>query len=87
MTDTNELEIKANLKEFISRNSLEDVEKIGADTDLFQEGFLDSYGYIELVKHLESSFKIRFSDDELVSGSLNTFRNIESIVNNKRAEN
>lgn len=46
------------------------------DTDLFEEGLIDSYGFLELVKWLESDFKIRFEDDELFSGNLNTVNNI-----------
>ncbi len=36
--------------------------------------------FLELVKWLESDFKIRFEDDELFSGNLNTVNNITETV-------
>jgi len=49
------------------------------NTDLFKEGLIDSYAFMELIKYLEKDFKIRFTDEELVS-SLNTFNSIVSTV-------
>ncbi len=53
---------------------------VNESTDLFEEGLIDSYGFLELVKWLESDFKIRFEDDELFSGNLNTVNNITETV-------
>lgn len=39
-------------------------------SDLFKEGVIDSYGYIELVKFIEQEFGIALSDEELLSNVL-----------------
>lgn len=75
------LEIK--VREFLAGNSLADISQASADTDLFKQGYVDSYGYIEMIKFLEAEFRIRFSDDELVSGSLNTIANVARLVSQK----
>ena len=53
---------------------------VNENTDLFEEGLIDSYGFLELVKWLESNFKIRFEDEELFAGNLNTVNNITETV-------
>ena len=61
--------------------------KFGANvndrTDLFEEGFIDSFGFVVLIKALETDFKIRFTDEELFSYRLNTNENIIDSVSKK----
>lgn len=76
--------LEATVKKYLASNSLAEFGgKVTADTDLFEEGFIDSFGYIELVKFLEKEFQIRFTDDELVSNQLNTLNNIVRMVQSK----
>lgn len=76
--------IETKVKKYLASNSLTEFGgKVTADTDLFEEGFVDSFGYIELVKYLEKDFQIRFTDDELVSNQLNTLNNIIKMVQSK----
>lgn len=56
------------------------------DTDLFEEGLIDSYGFLELVKWLESEFKVRFEDEELFAGNLNTVNNITATMVKKLSQ-
>ncbi len=69
------------IKQFISSHfKIVFAGKIDEKTDLFEEGLIDSYGFLELVKWLESDFKIRFEDDELFSGNLNSVNNITETI-------
>lgn len=69
------------IKQFIlTQFKIAFVAPVNESTDLFEEGLIDSYGFLELVKWLESDFKIRFEDDELFSGNLNTVNNITETV-------
>lgn len=76
--------IESTVKKYLASNSLTEFGgKVTENTDLFEEGFIDSFGYIELVKFLEKEFQIRFTDDELVSNQLNTLNNITNMVQSK----
>lgn len=83
-TTKNAGDTQGKIKQYLSSNSLAEFDGgVTENSDLFKEGFIDSYGYIELVKYLEKEFRIRFSDDELVSNQLNTLKNITSMVQSK----
>lgn len=72
------------IKQFLAASSLTEFDdRVTENSDLFKEGFIDSFGYIELVKFLEKEFQIRFTDEELVSNQLNTLRNITSMVHSR----
>jgi len=72
------------IKQFLSQNFLIDFKAdANQDTDLFDQGFIDSYGYVELIKFLEKQFKIRFTDEELLSRELRTLHSIVAIVGKK----
>ncbi len=72
------------IKKYLSTNSLAEFDAGVTETsDLFKEGLIDSFGYIELVKFLEKEFHIRFSDEELVSNQLNTLKSITDTVQSK----
>jgi D-alanine--poly(phosphoribitol) ligase subunit 2 len=53
------------------------------DTNLFKEGIIDSFSYIELVKFLENEFNIIISDEELMSEALNSYSTIIFFVKSK----
>jgi acyl carrier protein len=58
-------------------------ENFNEHTDLFQEGLIDSFGFVELVGFLEKTFYIHFEDAELTTNSLNTVDNIVTTVKRK----
>ena len=47
---------------------------------LFESGFVDSAGVVELISFLESTFKIRLGDDQVFSDDFTTIDGIASIV-------
>ena len=54
------------------------------DTDLFQTGLIDSYGFVELVVFLEREFAIKVTDDDLVSVPFNTVNELVGYVGEKQ---
>ena len=54
------------------------------DTDLFQSGLIDSYGFVELVAFLEREFAIRVTDDDLVSAPFNSVNELVNYVGEKQ---
>lgn len=81
---TTELEqIKQPISKFLSSHFRIDFTKVDENTDLFQEGLIDSFGFVELVGFLEKTFSIRFDEKEFTTNSLNTLSNIVATVKGK----
>ncbi len=56
------------------------------DTNLFESGLIDSFGFVQLVAFLEKSFDIKITDDEVLSDALSSFAKIRSFVEAKVAQ-
>ena len=52
----------------------------GPDVHLFDYGYLDSFGAQKLITHIESTYKITISDEDLVKFPLNTLNEISRFV-------
>jgi acyl carrier protein len=50
------------------------------DVHLFESGFVDSAGVVELIAFLESTFKIRLDDDQVFSDEFTTINGLSAIV-------
>jgi acyl carrier protein len=60
--------VQNRISDFMSRTFLFQFGNgVGPDTDLFQAGLVDSFGFIELVGFLESTFAVKLTDDDLAS--------------------
>jgi acyl carrier protein len=82
MSDT-----EAKIRNFIAENFLfrEDKSAIAEDQSLLEAGLIDSTGVLELVGFLESEFKIRMEDAEIVPANLDSLKAIVAYVGGKRA--
>jgi D-alanine--poly(phosphoribitol) ligase subunit 2 len=52
-------------------------------TDLFQAGVMDSYGYLELMQFIQSTFEIELSRDELLSNVTTSLAGIVGLVESR----
>lgn len=76
---------EAQIRQFMGTQFLFDFDdSVTPDSNLFQLGLIDSFGFVELVSFLEREFQVRFSDEELVDGTLNSLANIVASVRSKR---
>ncbi|OKH99079.1 acyl carrier protein [Streptomyces sp. CB02923] len=41
--------------------------EVTAETDLFEAGVIDSFGYIQLISYLEERFALEVTDDDLLA--------------------
>ncbi|GAA2264307.1 hypothetical protein GCM10010145_44620 [Streptomyces ruber] len=55
-------------------------EEITEDTDLFKAGILDSFGYIELMTHVEETYGVKFGEEELLSNVMVSLSSITAFV-------
>ena len=58
-------------------------EEQGLDLNLFEAGFLDSFGYIELINTLEEEFEIEVSLEVIESGELNSYNKFLKYIKNE----
>lgn len=68
--------IKAIIRQFFAEKRKKEIPD--NDTDLFENGFVDSLFAIEIVVFLEKEFKIRIKNKEITKDN---FRNINNIAN------
>ena len=57
---------------------------ITPDSDLFDANAIDSYGFIELVTHLEATYHIKLTDDDLISAEMSTLAGMVRLVSKRR---
>lgn len=54
-----------------------------ADTDLFEEAFLDSLQFVKLLSLLEQNFQICISTDDIEIGNFKSIKNIAEFIEGK----
>ncbi|WP_346900179.1 acyl carrier protein [uncultured Roseibium sp.] len=72
------------IRDFIEEQFLIEFDDTFPETsDLFKEGVMDSFGYIQLVRFLEEEFGIKFTEQEMTSGVMVSLTQIEKAVAQK----
>lgn len=78
---TSQVEIASAIERFIRKQfRIDDTGSSLRDAHLFESGFVDSAGVVELIAFLESTFKIRLDDDQIFSDEFTTINGIAAIV-------
>jgi len=85
-TDTLTTSLATELRRFIDETFLFGVDISYTDTDSFMENsIIDSTGVLELIAHLESTYRLHIADDDLVPENLDSVSNLVDFINRKRA--
>jgi D-alanine--poly(phosphoribitol) ligase subunit 2 len=80
-------EIGATIRSFVQDHFLVEHGKDFDDaTNLFETQIIDSFGFVELVRFLESDFKIRIQESDLVSGELTSINGMTGLVEKRTYE-
>ncbi|MCX2725792.1 acyl carrier protein [Roseibium salinum] len=78
---------KGKIRDFIEDQFLIEFDETFPETsDLFKEGVVDSFGYIQLIRFLEKEFDIKFTEQEMTGGVMVSLEQIEQAVAKKVAE-
>lgn len=72
------LQTSEKIKEFIVSTSYVPADQIKNDTLIFEQGIMDSMGFISIIGFLEDTFDVSPLDDELVEAN---FESIDAITN------
>ncbi len=78
------MDVEKTIEEYI-RDAFEigDDPELTRDTHLFDEGFVDSLGALQIVRFLEETFSIQITQKDLVLYPMNTINEIAAVVHEK----
>ncbi len=77
--------IDKDIRKFVVDNYLFGQEEGFSSSDSFLEkGIIDSTGMMELVAHIEKTYKIKVENRELVPANLDSVERVAAFVNKKR---
>ena len=83
---TSQVEIACVIERFIQKQfRIVDTVQALRSRHLFESGFVDSAGVVELIAFVESTFKVSLGDDQVFSDDFTTINGIASIVESMSA--
>lgn len=74
------------IKEFLLENIIKGKRDISYDDSLINSGLVDSFGILELVFFIDSTFNIRIEDYEIIDAEADTINRIVALVESKTAD-
>jgi len=77
--------MKERLRTFISEITFVDIETIGDETKLFEEGIFDSMGLLSLITFLDEELGVRTEDDELNESNFESLSAIVAFLEKKKS--
>ena len=80
------MSLNQEIKQFILKNYLfsDDDSALSNDDSLMQKGIVDSTGILELVNHIEETYKLKVADEEMVPENFDSVLNIVNFIGRKR---
>lgn len=81
-------EIASKVRQFVRQHYgiSENDSEFTDDVNLFDYGYVDSFGAVELYGFVEKEFSVRVSEAEFVTVSLNSIREISTFVAQRKQE-
>lgn len=77
-------EIKEKLRAFIQEKfEIDDDPDFTDDVHLFNEGFVDSFGAVEIIHFIEQTYNIEITQKDITLYPMNTIKEIAEVVENK----
>lgn len=74
------------IRKFVEQSFLFEFGKDADDnTNLFEAGLMDSYGFVEFIAYLEQTYDIFLSEEDLVSGDIASFSGLLGLIDTKLA--
>jgi D-alanine--poly(phosphoribitol) ligase subunit 2 len=76
---------RARIREFIATNfNIEFDEEVNEYSNLFQLGFINSYGYLKIMNFLESEFDISMTKDDILSSMPSSLLSFYEFVEHRK---
>ena len=74
---------RAVIKEFLLKNIIKGKKDISFDDSLINSGLVDSFGILELVFFMDSTFGVRVEDYEILDAEADTINRIVALLEEK----
>ena len=71
------------IRSYVLENSHTSGTSINDDSLIFNEGYLDSMGFISMITFLEDEFNIKTSDEDLIEKNFESINAISNFIKNK----
>lgn len=69
------------IRKFVSETFMVDFDvEATPETDLFEAGFIDSFGFVELVIFLEQEFGVKLDEEDFNAPAIGTLAGIQAIT-------
>ena len=81
------LQIQEKIRHFIVKTSYVEDEQVNPKTLIFEQGIMDSMGFMSLITFIEESFSIQAKDNELLEANFESVDAISSFVLKKLNHN
>ena len=73
--------IRGGIRRFMAEAFLIDFDReVGPDTDLFEAGLLDSFGFVELVGFLEHTYGLELTDEDFESPLISSLAGLQTLA-------
>jgi D-alanine--poly(phosphoribitol) ligase subunit 2 len=80
-------EIETRILSFVEEHFLVEHKKdFDTGTNLFEAQIIDSFGFVELVRFLESEFQVAIQDNDLLTGELTSINSMVNLVEKRTYE-
>ena len=87
MNDSSLTSLKTEIRRFVVDTFLFGSDDgVANDASFLANGIIDSTGVLELVAHLEKTYRIKIKDDELVPENLDSIDSIAGFLSRKRTQ-
>lgn len=78
------IQLKDEIQQYLTDNFLVDFRgAVTAETNLFEAGLIDSFGFVQLVGYIEQEYKLKVTDEDVTSDALTTLTKIVAYVEKK----
>lgn len=75
-----DLQVKDRIKQFILKASYITDEQVKNETLIFEQGIMDSMGFMSLINFIEEDFAIKANDNELIEANFESIDAISAFV-------
>ena len=76
-------QIKETIKEFILGNSYVSHDLVHNETPIFEQGIMDSMGFISIIGFIEEKFSVTPTDSELIEANFESINAISNYIHQK----
>lgn len=81
------LQIKEKIRQFIIKTSYMPADQVNDDTLIFEQGIMDSMGFISIISFIEETFSVTALDNELIETNFESINAISSFIERKLEAN